>query len=111
VARMVESINAAASDRLAWNCFWDAAPVTSSIARVCFRPSNRLAGRDSHPLKIADFHGVLVFQESEESVGLMGRRQACLYQLLLKLLKSNASCDRALGGEHTASENAPQPLT
>src|SRR5476651_418086 len=27
----------------------------------CFRPSDRLAGWDSHPLKIADFHGVLVY--------------------------------------------------
>ena len=26
----------------------------------CFRPSDRLAGWDSHPLEIADFHGVLV---------------------------------------------------
>jgi len=26
----------------------------------CFRPSDRLAGRDSHPLEIADLHGVLV---------------------------------------------------
>ena len=25
----------------------------------CFRPSDRLAGWDSHPLKIADFHGIL----------------------------------------------------
>jgi hypothetical protein len=25
----------------------------------CFRPSDRLAGWDSHPLEIADFHGVL----------------------------------------------------
>ncbi len=28
----------------------------------CFRPSDRLAGRDSHPLEIADFHGVLSFR-------------------------------------------------
>jgi hypothetical protein len=27
----------------------------------CFRPSDRLAARDSHPLKIADIHGVLSF--------------------------------------------------
>jgi hypothetical protein len=27
----------------------------------CFRPSDRLAGWDSHPLKIADFHGVLAY--------------------------------------------------
>ena len=26
----------------------------------CFRPSDRLAGWDSHPLEIADFHGILV---------------------------------------------------
>ena len=26
----------------------------------CFRPSDRLAGRDSHPLEIADFHGIHV---------------------------------------------------
>ena len=25
----------------------------------CFRPSDRLAGWDSHPLEIADFHGIL----------------------------------------------------
>ena len=28
----------------------------------CFRPSDRLAGWDSHPLEIADFHGVLSFE-------------------------------------------------
>ncbi len=28
----------------------------------CFRPSDRLAGWDSHPLKIADFHGILHFR-------------------------------------------------
>jgi hypothetical protein len=28
----------------------------------CFRPSDRLAGWDSHPLEIADFHGVLSFR-------------------------------------------------
>src|SRR5476651_1558218 len=27
----------------------------------CFRPSDRLAGWNSHPLEIADFHGVLSF--------------------------------------------------
>jgi hypothetical protein len=25
----------------------------------CFRPSDQLAGWDSHPLEIADFHGVV----------------------------------------------------
>ena len=25
----------------------------------CYRPSDRLAGWDSHPLEIADFHGIL----------------------------------------------------
>src|SRR6478609_2564785 len=30
----------------------------------CFRPSDRLAGRDSHPLEIADFHGIHVSSES-----------------------------------------------
>ena len=25
----------------------------------CFRPSDQMAGWDSHPLEIADFHGVL----------------------------------------------------
>jgi hypothetical protein len=33
--------------------------VTSLRRSDCFRPSDRLAGRDSHPLEIADFHGVL----------------------------------------------------
>lgn len=28
----------------------------------CFRPSDRLAGWDSHPLEIADFHGLLSFR-------------------------------------------------
>jgi len=28
----------------------------------CFRPSDRLAGWDSHPLEIADFHGILDFR-------------------------------------------------
>ena len=32
--------------------------VWSFVAFGCFRPSDRLAGRDSHPLEIADFHGV-----------------------------------------------------
>ena len=44
------------------------APTTSNTPAVCsfeansgcFRPSDRLAGWDSHPLKIADFHGILV---------------------------------------------------
>ena len=27
----------------------------------CFRPSDQLAGWDSHPLEIADFHGVLSY--------------------------------------------------
>jgi hypothetical protein len=35
-------------------------------------------GRDSHPLKIADFHGVLVFSESKKTVGLM-RQQLPLF--------------------------------
>ena len=34
--------------------------VTSLRRSDCFRPSDRLAGWDSHPLEIADFHGVLV---------------------------------------------------
>jgi hypothetical protein len=34
--------------------------VTSLRRSGCFRPSDRLAGWDSHPLEIADFHGVLV---------------------------------------------------
>jgi hypothetical protein len=33
--------------------------VTSLRRSGCFRPSDRLAGWDSHPLEIADFHGVL----------------------------------------------------
>ena len=33
--------------------------VTSLRRSDCFRPSDRLAGWDSHPLEIADFHGVL----------------------------------------------------
>ncbi len=37
----------------------------------CFRPSDRLAGWDSHPLEIADFHGILVFSESHETYDLM----------------------------------------
>jgi hypothetical protein len=30
----------------------------------CFRPSDRLAGWDSHPLEIADLHGVLNCRDS-----------------------------------------------
>ena len=30
----------------------------------CFRPSDRLAGRDSHPLEIADFHGIHVIRDA-----------------------------------------------
>jgi hypothetical protein len=50
-----------------------------------FRPSDQLAGRELHPLEIADFHGVLVFSESEKTVacatktglpGLVGNGQA-----------------------------------
>jgi len=33
----------------------------------CFRPSDRLAGWDSHPLEIADFHGILVFWDTVRS--------------------------------------------
>ena len=33
--------------------------VTSLRRSGCFRPSDRLAGWDSHPLEIADLHGVL----------------------------------------------------
>ena len=29
----------------------------------CFRPGDRLAGWDSHPLEIADFHGIPVFRD------------------------------------------------
>ena len=36
--------------------------VTSLRRSDCFRPSDRLAGWDSHPLEIADFHGVLSFR-------------------------------------------------
>ncbi len=36
--------------------------VTSLRRSGCFRPSDRLAGWDSHPLEIADFHGVLSFR-------------------------------------------------
>ena len=31
----------------------------------CFWPSDRMAGWDSHLLEIADFHGILVFQDSQ----------------------------------------------
>ena len=30
----------------------------------CFRPSDQLAGWDSHPLEIADLHGVLSLRHS-----------------------------------------------
>jgi hypothetical protein len=33
--------------------------VTSLRRSGCFRPSDRLAGWDSHPLEISDFHGIL----------------------------------------------------
>ena len=39
--------------------------VTSLRRSGCFRPSDRLAGRDSHPLEISDFHGVLSFRHSQ----------------------------------------------
>ena len=35
----------------------------------CFRPSDRLAGRDSHPLEIADFHGIHVMWDSTFTSG------------------------------------------
>ena len=31
----------------------------------CFRPSDRLTSWDSHPLKIADFHGVLHYRDGQ----------------------------------------------
>jgi hypothetical protein len=37
--------------------------VTSLRRSDCYRPSDRLAGWDSHPLEIADFHGVHVFRD------------------------------------------------
>ena len=36
--------------------------VTSLRRSGCFRPSDRLAGWDSHPLEIADFRGILDFR-------------------------------------------------
>jgi hypothetical protein len=46
-----------------------------------FRPSDRLAGWDSHPLEIADFHGILVFSDSGEnsrqSPGWFGEAKLC----------------------------------
>ena len=33
----------------------------------CFRPSDRLAGRDSHPLEIANFHGILVLRDVRQN--------------------------------------------
>ena len=36
--------------------------VTSLRRSGCFRPSDQLAGWDSHLLEIADLHGVLVFE-------------------------------------------------
>ena len=35
----------------------------------CFRPSDRLAGWDSHPLEIADFHGILVIRDVSRATG------------------------------------------
>ena len=40
--------------------------VTSLRRSGCFRPSDRLAGRDSHPLEIADLHGVLSFRSARD---------------------------------------------
>ena len=41
----------------------------------CFRPSDRLAGWDSHPLKIADFHGVLPSRHFSLACLLRARRK------------------------------------
>jgi len=41
----------------------------------CFRPSDRLAGWDSHPLEIADFHGILVFRDFQEQISADARQE------------------------------------
>ena len=38
----------------------------------CFRPSDRLAGWDSHPLEIANFHGILVRWDSQNTFEYSG---------------------------------------
>ncbi len=40
----------------------------------CFRPSDRLAGWDSHPLEIANFHGILSSRDPDSETAIWDSR-------------------------------------
>ena len=75
--------------------------VTSLRRSGCFRPSDRLAGWDSHPLEIADFHGVLsirhgvVISDRSPSVTFQPRHES-----LVQCVERRNSMQHDRGPEH-----------